>query len=114
MKIERALIVQKEHLDNIFAGIKVWEMRSTRTTIRERIGLIEAGSGLIMGEVDIIDSYDPIIKNPEEYYFFHRVKNVELLEKWRCPWVLFNAKRYDKPIPYRHPKGAVIWVKLDK
>lgn len=29
-------------------------------------------------------------------------------------WVLDNAKRYDTPIPYVHPKGAVIWVNLEK
>ncbi|GAF99913.1 unnamed protein product, partial [marine sediment metagenome] len=27
-------------------------------------------------------------------------------------WVLEKAKRYDEPIPYTHPLGAVIWVKL--
>jgi len=28
-------------------------------------------------------------------------------------WVLRRAKRLRKPVPYDHPRGAVIWVSLD-
>lgn len=27
-------------------------------------------------------------------------------------WVIENARRLPKPVPYRHPNGAVIWVRL--
>jgi hypothetical protein len=27
-------------------------------------------------------------------------------------WVLRHARRLPKPVPYTHPSGAVIWVKL--
>lgn len=37
---------------------------------------------------------------------------LSIVRKWRYPWVLANARRYDTPIPYNHPKGAVTWVKL--
>ncbi len=50
MNMTRALIIRKEHLTNIFDNGKVWEMRSSKTNARGRIGLIEAGSGLIVGE----------------------------------------------------------------
>jgi hypothetical protein len=113
--MERALIVRKEWLDKILDGVKVWEMRSTPTKIRGRIGLIEAGTGLIVGECELVDSL--IALRPHEtdcdmHFNRHQVDDSALLEKWCHPWVLESAKRYDKPIPYDHPKGAVIWVKL--
>tara|TARA_R110002096_G_scaffold92501_3_gene209109 strand:+ start:458 stop:682 length:225 start_codon:yes stop_codon:yes gene_type:complete len=42
----------------------------------------------------------------------HQVKDLSLLKKWRYAWRLCNVKKYNKPIPYNHPKGAVIWVNL--
>jgi hypothetical protein len=28
-------------------------------------------------------------------------------------WVLDNPRPLKKPLPYQHPSGAIIWVKLD-
>ena len=112
--MERALIVRKPWIDLILAGKKTWEMRSRPTRIRGKIGLIEAGSGLIVGECTLIDS-DSIKLDPLErglHYSCHRVDDFELLEKWCYAWEIEGAKRYEKPIPYSHPKGAVTWVKL--
>lgn len=33
--------------------------------------------------------------------------------KWCYAWELSNIIKYKKPIPYCHPRGAVIWVKLN-
>jgi hypothetical protein len=110
--IDRALIIKKEWLDLILSGEKVWEMRRHKTNITGRIGLIEAGSGLIVGEVDLLGWF----KQPIEYLSvcdgLHRIKDIGLLKKWPIAWVLENASRYDRPIPYKHPQGAVIWVKI--
>jgi hypothetical protein len=113
MNITRALIVKKEHLDKILDGDKTWEMRSSKTNIRGRIGLIESGSGLIVGEVTLtdcgpaLDVLTALMNMPS-----HQVSDIQLLKKWKYPWVLKDAKRYEKPIPYKHPQGAVIWVRL--
>ena len=32
---------------------------------------------------------------------------------WRTPWVLANARPLQKPVRYKHPSGAVIWVNLE-
>ncbi len=110
--MERALIVRKEWLDKIFDEGKVWEMRSSRTKVRGRIGLIESGSGLIVGEAHLFwCSPDPIEKDPK-YIKQHKVEDLDLLDKWKYAWFLRDIKRYEKPIPYNHPQGAVIWVKL--
>ena len=33
--------------------------------------------------------------------------------KYRFAWQLDSAFRLPQPIPYDHPPGSVIWVKLD-
>lgn len=114
MKIERALIVQPCWLSKILSGNKTWEMRSSKTSIRGRVGLIEAGTGLIVGECEIVDALDAL---PVDEYFDHCEKHMiepdpYIPSRWKYPWVIKNAIRYDNPIKYNHPKGAVIWVKL--
>lgn len=112
--MEKALIIRPEWLKKIFTTGKTWEMRSTKTTITGRIGLIEAGTGLIVGEAtltgngpEITDMYVAGVTQK-----FHQVEDWDLLRKWRFPWVLEDVKKYETPIPYEHPQGAVTWVKL--
>jgi hypothetical protein len=110
--IDRALIVKKVWLDKIFDEGKIWEMRANRTKITGKIGLIESGSGLIVGEAELIGCSDfPILKH-KEFIKYQKVEDLSLLDKWKWAWVISRAKRYEKPISYKHPKGAVIWVKL--
>ena len=113
--MERALIVQKVWSDKIFDlnDPKTWEMRSTKTSIRGTIGIIEAGSGLIVGSVEIVACLQHPLEYPAFFINEHKVENLSLLNKWCYAWILSNAKRFDKPIPYTHPKGAVIWVKIN-
>jgi len=113
--MERALIVRAPHAGLIVDSLKPWEMRSSTTDIRGMVGIIEARSGLIIGEANLVHSIsaiDPVML-AVNYRHKHLVEDYNLLEKWNCPWVFKNAKRYDKPIPYKHPQGAVIWVKLE-
>ena len=112
--MNRALIIKGEHLHKIFYTGKCWEMRSTKTDIRGKIGLIESGSGMIVGEAEIIGcSEKPINENAARFYQrFHQVSDLSVLKKWCYAWHLDNVKKYKKPIPYTHPKGAVIWVKI--
>jgi hypothetical protein len=112
--MERALIIRKEWLDKIFNHGKTWEMRSRPTNITGRIGLIEAGTGMIVGEA-IIKGNGPEIKDMHVAGVtqkFHQVEDWDLLRKWRFPWLLENVKKYETPITYEHPAGAVTWVKL--
>lgn len=108
----KGLIIKKIWLDKIFDEGKVWEMRSSPTKITGRIALIESGSGMIVGEANLIGcSYLPI-KPCDKYFDKHKVEDTKLLKKWKYPWILSDAKRYTNPIPYKHPQGAVIWVNL--
>jgi hypothetical protein len=86
-------------------------MRSSRTKIKGKIGLIESGTGLIVGEANLIGCSPHPVPKLEYLKLFHQIENLDLLDKWHYAWYLEKAKRYNKPIPYTHPKGAVIWVK---
>lgn len=111
--ITRALVVRKNWLDLIFDQGKIWEMRSQSTKIRGRIGLIEAGSGLIVGETTLVDCLPALDESGAQSSIDkHQVNDLSLLEKWKYPWVLDGSVRYQEPIRYTHPPGAVIWVKL--
>ncbi len=34
--------------------------------------------------------------------------------KWNMAWVLGNARSLPTPVPYKHPKGAQSWIKLEE
>jgi len=117
MSVDRCLIIKKKWLDMILSGQKTWEIRGSNTNIRGKIGLIESGSGLIVGQCNLIDSFsleDKLIDGSKECFNRHRVENWKEVVKYKDPhaWVLELAKRYKKPCPYVHPKGAVIWVRV--
>jgi predicted transcriptional regulator len=113
VNIDKALIVRPPFAGLIVDGHKKWEMRSKETIMRGRIGIIEGGTGLIIGEVDIVDCLS--FPNHSDLYakvHMHQVEDFWLLDKWKIAWVLDNHERYDKPIKYEHPKGAVTWVRV--
>jgi len=109
---KKGLIIKKKWLDKIFDEGKVWEMRSARTKITGNIGLIESGTGLIVGECELTGCSERPIPKHKDLIKYHKIEDMELLDKWKWAWFLYKAKRYDKPIPYKHPQGAVIWVNL--
>ena len=111
--MERAFIVKKVLNDKIFDEGKVWEMRSSRTKVTGKIGLIESGTNTIVGEAELFGYSELPVPKHRDLIKYHKVEDLELLEKWKWAWFLSKAKRYEKPIPYQHPQGAVIWVKLD-
>jgi len=110
--IKKALIVRIPYAGMIVDGIKTFEMRSTSTKIRGTVGVIEAGTGLIIGEVNIRDSIKFSLEERKNFQRFHKVEDLSLLEKWCWGWFITDAKRYKKPKKYVHPQGAVIWVNL--
>lgn len=115
--MERALIIKKHWLDLILSGQKTWEIRGNNTKIRGKIGLIESGSGMIVGECEIINSWPffefPLRLNKSRHHItFDDLEKMNYKLAWT--WELKNAKRYNNPIPYTHPQGAVVWVKLRK
>jgi hypothetical protein len=112
----RALLIRRPWVDAILDGTKVWEIRGSGTAIRGAIGLIPSGSGTIAGICEIVDCIGPVTANmfrknavkagmrPTEAQL-GRYQNT-------YAWVLAKPRYLKLPVPYRHPRGAVIWVSL--
>jgi hypothetical protein len=58
--VSRGLIIDQPWIGKILRGEKTWEMRSTRTSIRGPIALIEKGSGTVVGVASILSSLCPM------------------------------------------------------
>lgn len=112
--LTHALLVLQEPLDKILAGTKTWEIRGKATARRGRIALVQSKSGHVVGTCELVDVVGPLTlaelrKNARRTGF----RPDELPYSTTHAWVLRNARRLAEPVPYRHPPGAVIWVKLD-
>ncbi|EOV0133021.1 TPA: ASCH domain-containing protein [Vibrio parahaemolyticus] len=114
IEVNKGLIIDTPWIDLILDGKKCWEMRSTGTQYRGHVALIKKGTGNIVGLSVLVDSL-PSLPDKElmSFYHNHQVNYAERpdLIKWNTPWVLNETKRIE-PIPYTHPRGAVIWVNL--
>lgn len=107
------LIIKKYYLDMILAGEKTWEIRGSNTKKRGAIALIESGSGLVVGTCLLVNSKRLTTKDIEPNINKHKLSKVDrffLHYKKPHAWVLNNAKRIDH-VEYKHPRGAIIWVK---
>ena len=112
-KINRALIVKEPWVSKILDNGKCWEMRSSSTGITGWIGLIKAGSGLIVGKTFVTSGHmTPDTEELKANQIKHQVGDFSLFQKWPFAWTLEGSERFENPIPYSHPHGAVTWVKL--
>jgi hypothetical protein len=114
--LERALIVHKPWANMIVSGEKKWELRSRRRKIRDRVGIIEAGSAEIIGAATLVDCIDVAssqVGSLSRWFGLHRVPT-EKLSRYliRYAWCFEDAEIFKPGIPYHHPKGAQVWVKL--
>ncbi len=113
----RALLVRSPWIEKILEGKKTWEIRGSRTTVRGPIGLIRSGSGKIIGLCDVVDcipllSDEQFRKNARKAGMNPSDANLGFYKN-TFAWVLANPKSLKVPVYYKHPNGAVIWIKLD-
>lgn len=111
--ITHGLLILKEPLDKILAGTKTWEIRGRATARRGPIALIQSKSGQVVGTCEVVDVVGPLTlaelwKNEARTGF----RPSEPPYATTYAWVVRNARRLAEAIPYEHPSGAVIWVKL--
>lgn len=114
----RALVIREPWISKILRGEKTWEMRSVATKIRGEIALIRQGSGLVVGLARIVDCLPPLdLSNYMDHAERHAIPAKMLDEviayRWVHPWVLADARALQKPVPYKHKSGAVLFVTLD-
>lgn len=116
--ISKGLVIDDPWISLILDGQKTWEMRSRDAKVRGTIALIRKGSGMIVGTANLVGSTGPFDRDQMlKYQEKHRIPSDRIksgsVDTWCYAWQLEDVKRLAKPVPYTHPKGAVIWVKLD-
>ncbi len=111
------LIIREPWISLILSGRKTWEMRTSPTSLRGRIGLIRKGTGMVVGVADIIDSLAALdASGLAATRDLHGIPP-ELDEKvlgagWTHPWVLRNVQTLRTPVDAGQKPGQVIWVSL--
>jgi len=114
----RGLIIQSEPINEILAGEKTWEIRGKRTHIRGPIGLIEKGTGTVVGLCDLVDCIGPLsLAKMRRDVSRHRIPLAHLRSreghyKTIYAWVVKSARRLKRPVHYRHKSGVIIWHPL--
>jgi hypothetical protein len=112
--ITHALQIMKDPIDKILAGTKTWEIRGTTTSRRGPIGLIQSKTGHVVGTCEVVDVIGPLsLKDLQRNEERTGSRPDQLYYQKTYAWVLRNAHRLSAPIPFRHPRGAVIWIKLE-
>lgn len=115
MPITHGLLILKEWLDKILAGTKTWEIRGKATARRGPIALIESKSGHVVGTCDLVDVVGPLtLAELQRNAKRAGSRAIKLSYETTYAWVLKDARRLPERVPYRHPSGAVIWVKLER
>lgn len=114
----RGLLVRDPYATQILNGEKVWEIRGRPTQIRGRVVVVKSGTGQAYGTVNLVRVLGPLdledMASAPELPFSER----EELRQQGLPYpktyayVFTDPKWFENPIPYRHPSGAVTWVRL--
>jgi len=113
----RALLIRRPWIDMILDGQKTWEIRGARTSVRGQIGLIASRSGTVIGVCDLVDCIGPL--TAEQFRKNGKKAGMRPSEatlgyyRQTYAWVLEKPRLLKQPVPYQHPSGAVIWVRLD-
>ena len=107
------LIIKDPWIGMVLDNSKSWEIRGSKTEKRGTIYLIRSGSGYIVGQTDIVGCIELTEERFEENKEKHRIETGYEKVPYKSPWawIFENSIRFQKPIPYIHPRGAVIWVK---
>ena len=114
----RGLIVRDPFASQILNGDKVWEIRGRPTQIRGLVVIVKSGTGLAFGTVNLVRVLGPLewddLVNAPELPISEReeVRRSGLPYLSTYAYVLSNPKWFERPIPYKHPSGAVTWVRL--
>lgn len=90
----KCLFVRPPFSGYIVDGIKLIEYRTRKTYLRGRIGIIESGTGTVIGDVEIVDC-----RFDSKFQIYE--------------WYLDDPRRYATPVPFEHKQGAMVWIDLD-
>lgn len=110
------LIIKKKWLNLIVNGKKTIEIRGNNTQKQnETIYLLESGTHRVVATAIISSTYPISCSDWAEERDKHRVdiSYTDFKKRYKTPyaWVLSKIKPIEDIWYYKHPQGAVIWVK---
>lgn len=110
------LIIKKKWLNLIVSGKKTIEIRGNNTQKQnETIYLLESGTHKVVATAIISSTYPISCSDWAEERDKHCVdiSYIDLKKRYKTPyaWVLSKIKPIEDIWYYKHPQGAVIWVK---
>ena len=115
MKTLSAIPIKSPYIDMILIGVKTWEIRSKSTKKIGPVALIKSGSGTVVATAhlseDIFLTRKICLENAGE---MGMVKEDAVTCVGGHAWVLNDLIKLNKPVPYKHPPGAITWVTLDE
>src|SRR5262249_22302750 len=95
---------------------KDWELRNWPTRMRGIIALIASGSGTVVGVARLVETHGPLSRAALIRTIDRHLVEVRHIRAGCCDgayaWELSHARALRAPVPYKHPAGAIIWVKL--
>ena len=118
MKTLSAIPIREPFIDQILEGSKTWELRSKFTKKIGPVALIRSGSGTVVATANLSKviqltadiAYKNYRKMGEQKLSYDEAIGYEDF----YAWVLEDVVPFQKPVPYKHPYGAVTWVTLDE
>jgi len=114
----RGLLVRDPYASQILNGEKIWELRGRPTQIRGPVAIVKSGTGRAFGTANLVRVLGPL--DLEDLVDAPELPSSEREELRRCglpypktyAYVVTDPRWFERPIPYKHPSGAVTWVRL--
>jgi hypothetical protein len=109
-----AIPIRQPYIDSILDGSKTWEVRSKATKKIGPVALIQSGSGTVVATARLSKVIELTSSNARANA---RLMGMSPPDAAGCAglyaWVLDDAVKLKKPVPYIHPSGAITWVTLN-
>ncbi len=115
MKTLSAIPIKTPYIDLILNGTKTWEIRSKFTKKIGSVALIRSASGTVVGTAQLSDVIELTAPNAASNAHRMGMSKEDAISCIGCyAWVMTEVVKFKKPVPYKHPSGAVTWVTLDE
>lgn len=101
----------------IVRGIKKWEIRRRKTSVRGDVLII--CNGFAIGRAKLVDVLGPFsVDELMKYQDYHRVDEEFLREysggRKLYAWVFEEPEEFREKVKVEIPRGAQVWVRLEK
>lgn len=127
----KVLAVKQPWASLIAEGIKTIEVRSKPTNVRERVAIYasrtlpsgelirfrDLARGCIIATVDFVGCREyqsfPDFVQDEPNHRIPCANSTDIGPFGRYGWELSNVKKLDTPIPFKMPRGCVVWANYE-